>query len=562
MKLRRIYIILLALCAASCANIQSPSGGPPDKVPPVVVRTDPAPGATNFRNKTISITFSKWMNKSNALQAISIQPEVPFRTSWSGKELEIDFQNRLADSTTYALMLSAEMADYHGNQFAQSYTLVFSTGSRIDFGRISGKVAASNPSGNYVFVYKLGGINPDTLNPARTKPDYKVLLGSSGAFDVMALKDGKYRLIALKDVLQDDLFSEETDSFGTPTGDVTVSGGSSAPVFIRLGPGIDRTGPRLFSAEAVDRRHVSAEFSEELDERSFSPDNFMVADSTGKQGVGVIAVERSLNSRKTAILVTESLLDTNKTFELKCVPGAFPVADTAGNRFDNARAGAAFKSYGITDPTPAAVQLAAFPIADTLHFKIDDSIRVVFSSAPKSLDTNRNLRLIEAASGREVRMETRAAAGREVVAKPAAALKYDTRYSLEINLAGIEDFTGNKSVDTVLKYFFHTEAAPLTSSISGRMADSAFIGPRTVIRMLPKDPKGEEYRIVPRDDGSFSLREVKEGFYTFEAFIDLNGNGKYDYGCPWPYSPAEPYKAFEKEMQVKGRWNLDNIIIK
>ena len=44
-------LLLVAMAVASCANIGNPEGGPRDYTPPVMLRSNPAPGAVNFKGK-------------------------------------------------------------------------------------------------------------------------------------------------------------------------------------------------------------------------------------------------------------------------------------------------------------------------------------------------------------------------------------------------------------------------------------------------------------------------------------------------------------------------------
>ena len=43
----------------SCANIGSPSGGPRDYTPPVVLKSNPTPRSVNFKGKKVTIQFDE-----------------------------------------------------------------------------------------------------------------------------------------------------------------------------------------------------------------------------------------------------------------------------------------------------------------------------------------------------------------------------------------------------------------------------------------------------------------------------------------------------------------------
>ena len=48
-----------------CANVVSPSGGPKDTIPPVVLSAMPENQSTNFQGKEIHITFDEYVVLNN-----------------------------------------------------------------------------------------------------------------------------------------------------------------------------------------------------------------------------------------------------------------------------------------------------------------------------------------------------------------------------------------------------------------------------------------------------------------------------------------------------------------
>ena len=88
-----LMISLLILFAYSCANIQAPSGGPPDKTPPVVETISPLNKTLNFAESKIILQFDKYMNKNSVTENIYILPSAKMKFDWSGKKLAINFDN-------------------------------------------------------------------------------------------------------------------------------------------------------------------------------------------------------------------------------------------------------------------------------------------------------------------------------------------------------------------------------------------------------------------------------------------------------------------------------------
>ena len=54
-----------------CANVVSPTGGPKDTVPPIVLEAIPENQSTNFQDKEIHITFDEYVTLNNPTNNIS-----------------------------------------------------------------------------------------------------------------------------------------------------------------------------------------------------------------------------------------------------------------------------------------------------------------------------------------------------------------------------------------------------------------------------------------------------------------------------------------------------------
>ncbi len=60
--LKHLYtVIMLFLIIAGCAKVNTPSGGPKDRIPPRVVKSVPENGMKNFTGKKITITFDEYV---------------------------------------------------------------------------------------------------------------------------------------------------------------------------------------------------------------------------------------------------------------------------------------------------------------------------------------------------------------------------------------------------------------------------------------------------------------------------------------------------------------------
>ena len=58
----------------SCAKISAPTGGLRDKLPPVVVKSEPGNGSVNFRGKRLEITFNEYVVLDNITDKFMVSP--------------------------------------------------------------------------------------------------------------------------------------------------------------------------------------------------------------------------------------------------------------------------------------------------------------------------------------------------------------------------------------------------------------------------------------------------------------------------------------------------------
>ena len=187
-----------------CANVVTPSGGPKDIVPPVVLQAIPENQSTNFQDKEIHITFDEYVTLNNPNSNIFISPPLENNPEYklSGKSLIIKFKEPLKPDATYSISFGEAIKDLHEGNIFKDYSYVFSTGENIDTLTLEGKLLQSvdhKPSADfYVMLYCNDTISLDSL-PYISKPYYATKSDKEGKFKLSGLKDSDYLIFALKD---------------------------------------------------------------------------------------------------------------------------------------------------------------------------------------------------------------------------------------------------------------------------------------------------------------------------------------------------------------------------
>ncbi len=226
---KRLSDILLPLGAAaacimptffmhSCANTtQSPTGGDKDTIPPALYWTSPAPGATQVDTHKTRLTFGfdEYVTIKNQ-QNIFLSPpqkKAP-KAKVKGKGIVVTFDEPLQKGITYTLNFTDALADNNEGNMFPGFTYVFSTGDRIDSMLVTGTVQDCNTlmpvKGATVMLYK------DQSDSAifKTRPFAATKTDDWGYFCIPYIPDTLYRLYAIKDENNDNLYQMETEQVG------------------------------------------------------------------------------------------------------------------------------------------------------------------------------------------------------------------------------------------------------------------------------------------------------------------------------------------------------------
>ena len=203
-----LIFLLSAFClllAAGCARIVMPYGGPKDITPPKVVGERPKNGSVNFNEKIIKITFDEYVTLNNPNENVIFSPPMDERVDYTtqGKSVLVKFNDTLRHNTTYNLLFSDCIQDFHEGNKLSSYNYAFSTGDSIDrhqlFGMVVNAETNKPEAGIFVMLYEE---DIDSL-PLTVRPNYLTKTDLQGGFIFHHLKEKSYKIFALKDINSD-----------------------------------------------------------------------------------------------------------------------------------------------------------------------------------------------------------------------------------------------------------------------------------------------------------------------------------------------------------------------
>ena len=186
----------------NCAQQGSPTGGPRDEDPPVVVESEPPNYSTRFEAKKILITFDEFVVLDNVNQELIVsppmeeKPEVKLRK----KTMVVQFEEALKDSTTYTFNFGSAIKDLHEGNKLLNFEYVFSTGDVLDSLSVKGTLKYADDLSEpeepiSIMLY-------DDLRDSVPLIDIPLYVGrsdDSGVFSVNNLRPDTYKVFALKD---------------------------------------------------------------------------------------------------------------------------------------------------------------------------------------------------------------------------------------------------------------------------------------------------------------------------------------------------------------------------
>ncbi|MFQ5652419.1 MAG: Ig-like domain-containing protein [bacterium] len=557
--IRRIAVILFAILwlvsLSGCARQIRPSGGPADKVPPEIVGVAPRDKATNVaRDQRIEFEFSEAMNRKSLQKAVFIAPdpgEEGVRFKWKGRKLRIEFADSLKADRTYVITLGTDLKDAHGNALAHSYTLAFSTGATISDGKIAGRVyAGDSAQGILIWAYILDGERDS--NPEQETASYVTQTDAQGKYELSHLSAGRYRVFAMQDKDRNRFFEVGVDGLGVPQGDVTLIQDSLAVQDVDFKVAIqDTLGPALVSVSANHRAQVALLFDEALAvEGTAEPQNYRIVAAGKGERDALEVVMAYLNplDAQAVMLVTEPQ-QAGSDYELSVVN----LRDQSGNVVDPDFGSDVFTASAVPDTFKPQI-VRSVPQDSARAVLLNSGIALIFHE-PIQKSVFEHSFTVSDSAGQSVEGELQWPTPVSATFVPQRPWRSLQRYRVSVKLDSVIDVAGNATRDSLWQISFTTVNADTFSSISGTVADpdSTQTG-RIFLRAAQEVKDGPVYELQLDGPGAYEFKNLLPGTYRLEGFRDRNGDGKYSFGRPVPFEPAERFFVYPDAIKVRARW--------
>lgn len=246
--------------AAACARPGSPSGGPRDLRPPVLVSVTPdtfavvEAGEGEIRMR-FDETISERVTRGTMENAVIVSPRTgEVEVDHSGDEVTVRLEGGFRPGTVYRVTVLPVLTDRFNNPLVAPFEWVFSTGPEFQATAVAGEIW-DRITGDPVEGVTVQALTPDSV-------PYVGVTDSAGVFALRYLPAGPYALSAFEDRNQDDV----PDPFEPQGMGDRLALGVADTVFTSLSVMVpDTTPPRLAQGEKVDSTTLRLTFDDHLD---------------------------------------------------------------------------------------------------------------------------------------------------------------------------------------------------------------------------------------------------------------------------------------------------------
>ncbi len=194
-------LVFLSSLFYQCGQPMPPMGGLKDTLPPVLIKANPRDSAVNVKGNKITIEFNEYIQLQGLQQQLVVTP-VPLVQPIIESKLKvvtIKLKDTLQPNTTYSINFGNALQDINENNPLQNFTYVFSTGSHIDTGKLSGRVvlAETGKADSTLLVVMHRNLADSAFSTV--KPVYLARMNKEGFFAFRYLVPGRYNVFAIRD---------------------------------------------------------------------------------------------------------------------------------------------------------------------------------------------------------------------------------------------------------------------------------------------------------------------------------------------------------------------------
>lgn len=515
----------LLLTTVQCAKRASPTGGPRDSLPPVLINASPKLNTVFFDKEEFNLTFDEYVTLKDISKQLIISPPLSssqykvYPVTGASKKVTLKLLDSLMDNTTYTFNFGESIIDFNESNPSSYLTYTLSTGATIDSLYIKGRVtdAFERETERYISLqlYPVDSIYKDSVIFTE-KPLYVTSTLDTTIFRFQNLRAGKYAIIALEDKAGNYFFNQNIDKIGFVDRLIELPQDSILDF-------------RLFQEKAnffwdkpyfINEHHIALAYYGEREDESYKM---------------VSQVPESFESLVTQNRETDTLDYWFRGAELDSLQFEFNIKDSLQ-----------IKTVYFKNPTPDSLVVdkntsGSLRLLEKFELKTNLPITEVNSEQVKvtNIDT-----LPVPASLKIQENYDRITVDFEVIP--------NDRYEITLLPNALVDFWGNTN-DTLV-YRTSTKKIEDYGNIFLRVQHQS---PHPyIIELLKGDEVFRRYD-TPLEGGNYSFKLLDAAKYRVRLIEDANQNKKWDTGNYLEKIQPEQVIYYWKEIDVRANWDMN-----
>ena len=515
----------LLLTTVQCAKRASPTGGPRDSLPPVLINASPKLNTVFFDKEEFNLTFDEYVTLKDISKQLIISPPLSssqykvYPVTGASKKVTLKLLDSLMDNTTYTFNFGESINDFNESNPSSYLTYTLSTGATIDSLYIKGRVtdAFERETERYISLqlYPVDSIYKDSVIFTE-KPLYVTSTLDTTIFRFQNLRAGKYAIIALEDKAGNYFFDQNIDKIGFVDSLIEIPQDSILDF-------------RLFQEKAnffwdkpyfINEHHIALAYYGEREDESYKM---------------VSQVPESFESLVTQNRETDTLDYWFRGAELDSLQFEFNIKDSLQ-----------IKTVYFKNPTPDSLVVdkntsGSLRLLEKFELKTNLPITEVNSEQVKvtNIDT-----LPVPASLKIQENYDRITIDFEVIP--------NDRYEITLLPNALVDFWGNTN-DTLV-YRTSTKKIEDYGNIFLRVQHQS---PHPyIIELLKGDEVFRRYD-TPLEGGNYSFKLLDAAKYRVRLIEDANQNKKWDTGNYLEKIQPEQVIYYWKEIDVRANWDMN-----
>ncbi len=521
-----LFLFLVATVLWQCARKGTPTGGPKDLTPPRLTETEPDSMTINFKAKRIRLYFDEFIKLEDVQNQLIVSPPLKYQPDikpqgGASKYVEIVFKDTLKENTTYTMNFGQSVQDNNEGNPSSFLTYVFSTGDYIDSLKVSGAVKDAFKKKVDAFIsvmlYELDTAYTDSTIYQKPPNYITNTLDSTVIFRLKNLKEGQYRLFALKDEAKNNMFDQNVDKIGFLQDTITLPTDSTYVLTLfKEVPNYSIAVPSFVAKNRILFGYYGDATDVEIKSLTTLPDTVRtkLLKERDKDTINFWLTPFEMDS--IIFTITNERLKVIDTFTVKS--RKVGVDSLRLNPNQNG-------SLNFNDPFYIAANTPLTAIDSTKFSMMDqDSLAIDYTI---NLDTLENKIDID------------------------FTVEPNQSYQMDLLPGAITDFFGQNN-DTIA-YYMSTQSYADLGNLSLTIAGGTY----PLIVQLTDEQGLLKREVITTEPKIIEFNNIEPSTYLVRVIFDANGNGKWDPGEYLKNRQPEKVSYYPDIIEVRANWELE-----